>query len=582
MKREIAVCLMLLMASCLLSGVTYADLDDGLVAYYPFEFNTQDASGNEYHCSTPNQELNYVPGATPDGYAVQVDENYGVIEPAPPISSAFTVSFWLNTDTILGQQGMGPEGGTIYTTQPCGEYKGFGIRRDLNALSVFINKGSQTERRLFTSVGFIEPYTWYFITVTYDGSTLRAFSVNEGTITTVMSEQFEGFIPYNNKAVLFRHHTTPREQDFKGKIDDVRIYNRVLTEAEIQELYPYPPAANAGENKSINSEDQSTTILEGTATDPDGDNLEYRWLDSTGVLLDWLPVGANGEADLDLSTVPYFTIGEHTLTLEVRDGSETASDDMILTVGNSAPHVQATGAGVYEIFSDVILGGQVSDYDGDNLSYEWNWDGDTLFSGSQDTIYGGDPVSLPEHVKSDLGLGSHKLTLKAKDNSSEPVSSDITIEIVDTGTPTLAPVANKNILWPPNHKMVDIEIVANANDNSGGPITLSVTVVSNEPIDGTGDGDMTPDWTEPLIDQENGIIRLQLRSERSGSGNGRIYTLSITATDDSDNFSTAEVDISVPHNSGLFLKVYDTLCKTYTRNFEKQKYNNFKQLYLMQ
>lgn len=316
---------------------------------------------------------------------------------------------------------------------------------------------------------------------------------------------------------------------------------------EIEDLNE-PPVANAGENKTIISEDQSTTILTGTATDPNGNDLEYRWLENSSVLLDWTPVGASGEANLDLNTIQKVTMGEHTLTLEVRDNLVIISDDMILTVDNSAPHVQATGAGVYEIFSDVMFGGNVSDYDGDNLSYEWSWDGNSLFSGIQETIIGGDPVNLPVHIKNDLGLGLHTLTLKAEDDFNVSLSSDIIVEIVDTTVPTIAPIVNKSILWPPNHQMVDIEVVANANDNSGGPITLSATVVSNEPIDGTGDGDMAPDWTEPLI-QENGIISLQLRSERSGSGNCRIYTLSITATDDSDNFSTVDVDISVPHNN---------------------------------
>ena len=96
--------------------------------------------------------------------------------------------------------------------------------------------------------------------------------------------------------------------------------------------------------------------------------------------------------------------------------------------------------------------------------------------------------------------------------------------------------------------MVDIIIEANAEDDSGLPVTLSATVSSNEPQDGQGDGDQSPDWTEPVIDQENGIITLQLRSERSGSGDGRIYTITITATDQADNSSQAEVEIIVPHD----------------------------------
>ncbi len=65
-----------------------------------------------------------------------------------------------------------------------------------------------------------------------------------------------------------------------------------------------------------------------------------------------------------------------------------------------------------------------------------------------------------------------------------------------------------------------------------------------------GDGDTFPDWTEPLIDQQSGVISLQVRAERSGKGSGRTYTVRITATDAAGNMSAAEVPIIVPHDKG--------------------------------
>ena len=121
---------------------------------------------------------------------------------------------------------------------------------------------------------------------------------------------------------------------------------------------------------------------------------------------------------------------------------------------------------------------------------------------------------------------------------------------VDEIPPGLAPLAEKTILGPPNHKMVTVSIAANASDDSGGPVTLTATVSSNEPEDGLGDGDTAPDWTTPFIDQKKGIITLQLRAERSGRGNGRVYTVTITATDESGNTGQADVDIIVPRDKG--------------------------------
>ena len=56
-------------------------------------------------------------------------------------------------------------------------------------------------------------------------------------------------------------------------------------------------------------------------------------------------------------------------------------------------------------------------------------------------------------------------------------------------------------------------------------ITCALSVASNEPINGLGDGDTAPDW---LVVNAHLV---QLRAERSGTGTGRIYTVTVTCTD---------------------------------------------------
>ena len=71
------------------------------------------------------------------------------------------------------------------------------------------------------------------------------------------------------------------------------------------------------------------------------------------------------------------------------------------------------------------------------------------------------------------------------------------------------------------------------------PETRIVSVKSNEPVNGTGDGDTAPDW------EVTGALTLNLRAERAGGG-GRVYVITVESRGDSGNASTRTVTVTVP------------------------------------
>jgi hypothetical protein len=148
-----------------------------------------------------------------------------------------------------------------------------------------------------------------------------------------------------------------------------------------------------------------------------------------------------------------------------------------------------------------------------------------------------------------------------EDDCGNSVSHDQIITVKDTTRPVISNVsADPASLWPPNHKMVLVTINYDVQDNCSPPeaITNVLTVASNEPDNGTGDGDTDGDY---IVVDENHVW---LRAERAGNGDGRIYTITITSTDDCGNVASTTVPVYVVHNitgpnSGKSFKVGSTV-----------------------
>jgi hypothetical protein len=119
------------------------------------------------------------------------------------------------------------------------------------------------------------------------------------------------------------------------------------------------------------------------------------------------------------------------------------------------------------------------------------------------------------------------------------------VTVKDVEPPVLKNVnVSTKILWPPNHKMKDIKVDYTATDNCPGIITSKLSVSSNQPLNGTGDGNTESDWT--IVDEHN----VQLRAERAGNGGCRIYSIKITSTDQHGNSRDSIVTVIVPHDMG--------------------------------
>jgi hypothetical protein len=133
-------------------------------------------------------------------------------------------------------------------------------------------------------------------------------------------------------------------------------------------------------------------------------------------------------------------------------------------------------------------------------------------------------------------------TVNCSSQSGAVCSFDVTVN--DAEGPAIGGAsASPSTLGPPDHRMVPVTVQYTLADGCtpSAQLTSGLSVQSNEPVNGTGDGDKAPDWQ--VLDAHH----LLLRAERSGTGTGRIYTITITGTDSKGNVSTRTVSVVVPH-----------------------------------
>lgn len=99
-------------------------------------------------------------------------------------------------------------------------------------------------------------------------------------------------------------------------------------------------------------------------------------------------------------------------------------------------------------------------------------------------------------------------------------------------------------LWSPDHKFVPISILG-VTDPDGDPVSITInSIFQDEPVKEVGSGSTCPDATGV------GTATAQVRAERSGTGDGRVYHISFTADDGRGGTCTGEVKVCVPHDQG--------------------------------
>ena len=278
----------------------FVDFSKGLIAYYPFNGNASDESGNgndgEVHGATLTEDRN---GET--GKAYSFDGSSTIAVPHSKETSlieaeSFTFSIWLNAESA-GTHIFGKRSGA------------FNYQLDIHEGAAWFRGGATPLSDGIKDSESLDLNKWVNLIFTWDGES-STYHKNGQLTPTSFIENTPAIGPENNNPFLIGGSAGYTK--FVGEIDDVRIYNRALSEAEVSALYEL--------EKPLVPDDLSPPVItlsgEATVTLEAGTTYVDAGATATDNIDDSVSVTTSGSVDTD-------TPGTYTLTYTATDAVGT-------------------------------------------------------------------------------------------------------------------------------------------------------------------------------------------------------------------------------------------------------------------
>lgn len=220
--------------------------DEGLVAFYPFNGNANDESGNGNNGTvfgatlTEDRFGNTDSAYSFDGDWIEVPDN-SLLQP----NTAISVAVWVNPqgfysgkcegNTII-QKGIDSSIGYYALDYSDGGYASVCDGQFLpdNETFAFHMRFSDGTIKQVRSEKIISINQWYFVVGSYDGTSMKIY-IN-GVLES-LSNISNTLGKNNNQLTIGRMLHDEYPYWINGSIDNIRIYNRALSEVEIQALY---------------------------------------------------------------------------------------------------------------------------------------------------------------------------------------------------------------------------------------------------------------------------------------------------------------------------------------------------------
>lgn len=271
----------------------------------------------------------------------------------------------------------------------------------------------------------------------------------------------------------------------------------------------------------------ATASFSTTAT---GTNVHYAWT------LDGSPF--NGDSPSINVPTGSLSAGNHTIGLTVTGSCGTVNQSATLTVNaptaTTDPADQSVCQGTDAHFSTTASGTGP-------FHYAWTLDG---------SPFNGDNSSITVPTGS-LSVGNHTVTVTTSGTCG--TATQTATLTVTSATPVINLSKTSATMWPPNHQYQTFNVSDFVSSATAGcdshDVTSSVVIqkVSSDELEENPAGADGNTFNDIVIAPD--CKSVQLRRERDGNLNGRVYTITFKVTDSFGNSTTATVKVNVPINN---------------------------------
>ncbi|MCH2189009.1 hypothetical protein MK079_04240 [Candidatus Gracilibacteria bacterium] len=267
----------------------------GRIGVYDFNGNAEDSSGNGNHGVVYGASLTTGRNGDIDGAYSFDGINDGIVLPTSSDTyTDFSISTWINIQDLNSNIGSGSDtnikGAIFYGLNPYFRL-GIGNNNKLVLRQKISNQWYET-----SSQDVLPTQEWLHIVAGHDLSTQSDYIyINGEKVNTPTISSGGNFTKYvtnqHQNAIGSRKYSsnTPNTNFFNGKIDDFKIYNRALTQSEVNTLYQEGQGDSliASYDLNGNTQDSSENSSHATGTDISfveserGDNLQVARFNGT-------------------------------------------------------------------------------------------------------------------------------------------------------------------------------------------------------------------------------------------------------------------------------------------------------------